>query len=166
MRRRTAHSAAFTLLELVLVLVLLTTVLAMAAPSMRGWSRSTQLKDVAREFIAVANLARTQAISTGKVHRLMVDPSNRRYWLTVQEGQTFVDYPSDLGRPDALSEQYAIQWAPAPGQPARQFIDFYPTGRSDLATIRFESVNGGDAFEVAAQTPTEGFRLVTPGANP
>src|SRR5688572_13025395 len=105
MERRTRKHAAFTLFELVLALVVISVILAMAAPSLRGWSRSTQLKDVAREFIAVTQLARTQAVSTARVHRLMVDTTGGRYWLTVEDGKGFAPYIADLGRPDPLPEQ-------------------------------------------------------------
>src|SRR5215208_972893 len=85
MCRRT-RSSAFTLLELVLVMVIIATVLAMAAPSLRGWHKGSKMKDTAAEFISLTELARTRAVSSTVVHRLMVDSQNGRCFLAMQQG--------------------------------------------------------------------------------
>ena len=65
-RRTRKASVAFTLLELVLVLVVLSTALAVAAPSMRGWSKGSTLRDAGDQFLAVARWARSQAVAGAK----------------------------------------------------------------------------------------------------
>src|SRR3954452_13919754 len=87
MCRRPPRSSAFTLLELVLVLVIIAIVPAMAAPSLRGWHKGSKMKDTAAEFISLTELARTRAVSSTMVHRLMVDSQNGRCFLAVQQGQ-------------------------------------------------------------------------------
>ena len=67
--RRTHHGKVrgFTLLELILVMVILSTVLAMAAPSLSGFFGSRQTHDTAAQILALTQLARSQAISEGVV---------------------------------------------------------------------------------------------------
>jgi Tfp pilus assembly protein FimT len=54
-----------TLLELILVMVILSTVLAMAAPSLRGFFASRRTQDTAAQILALTQLARSQAICEG-----------------------------------------------------------------------------------------------------
>src|SRR5882757_3932215 len=95
MNRRTRQSG-FTLLELMLVMLIITIVLAMAAPSMRGWRRATNLKGAAEDFITVTRYARVQAVTNGAVHRVILEPATGRYYVAVQSGQNFVELDSNL----------------------------------------------------------------------
>ena len=66
-----------TLLELVLVMVIICTILAMAAPSLRGFFTSRETSDAAAQIVALTHLARSQAITEGRVYRLNLDvPDN------------------------------------------------------------------------------------------
>src|SRR3972149_3661562 len=68
------RSVGFTLLELILVMVILSTVLAMAAPSLRGFFASRQIQDAAAQILALTQFARSQAVSEGTTYRLNFDP--------------------------------------------------------------------------------------------
>jgi type II secretion system protein H len=72
----------FTLLELIVVMVILATVLALAGPSLRGFFGSRQLPDTAAQILALTQFARSQAISEGIIYRLNFNTSKREYWLT------------------------------------------------------------------------------------
>ena len=75
----------FTLLELILVMVILSTVLAMAAPSLRGFFGSRKTNDTASQILSLTQFARSQAISEGIIYRLNFDTRERTYWLTAQK---------------------------------------------------------------------------------
>ena len=85
----------FTLLELILVMVILSTVLAMAAPSLRGFFASRKTHDTAAQILALTQFARSQAISEGIVYRLNFDTRQRTYWLTAQQAG---GEPEDTGK--------------------------------------------------------------------
>jgi type II secretion system protein H len=159
MRSQSAHRG-FTLLELVFVLVIICTVLAMAAPSLRGWSQGSRLRDTADALLATTRLARTQAVATGQVHRLNIDPANGQYQLVVQQGEEFVPVAGGFGAPSMLPEGYRIELAQA--LPAGDSsISFTPTGRTQPARIRITSEQG-ESVEIECTTPAELFRVVGP----
>ena len=172
MRTQTSHRG-FTLLELVLVLVIICTALAIAAPSLRGWSHGTYLRNAADEFVAVTRYARTQAVATGQLHRLTVESG--QYQVTVQRGEEFVPVASDLGHA-LLPEGFAIELTSS-GQTADNgnssgigknnsnsgtSIDFFPTGRTQPAKVSIRS-GQGDVLEIECAAPSESFRVLNVG---
>jgi prepilin-type N-terminal cleavage/methylation domain-containing protein len=157
MVRRVRHPG-FTLLELVLVMVIIGTVLAMAAPSLRGWSRGSLLRDTAEQFVAVTRLARTQAVSTCRIHRLNLDPAGS-YYLTVQQGQEFIHIQSNFGLPFELPGGFRIQMVTTL-QSGESYIDFYPTGRTQPARVRIFS-DQGESMDIECATPAETFQVLS-----
>jgi type II secretion system protein H len=160
MRRRRTHRPAFTLLELVLVLMVIATVLAMAAPSMRGWHKGSKLKDAAAEFITLTELARTRAVSSTRVHRLTIAAGSGRCFLVVQNGQGFDEIRDELSG-FSLPEGYQISMSDSTGA-RRDSVDFFPTGRTQEARVRITSPEGETA-DIMCATPTEGFRALAAG---
>jgi type II secretion system protein H len=156
MRTVRTQSRGFTLLELILVMVILCIAMAIAAPSLRGWSHGTRLRDSADQFLAATRFAHTQAIADCKTYRLYVDARSGTYWVTMQNGQDFVNVGSDFGRvfqlPDGVQMQVTTDSAPTV-----EYIDFYPSGRSMPATARF--VDEAGAITVTCRSPAEGFQI-------
>ncbi len=146
----------FTLLELVLVMVILCIAMAVAAPSLSGWSHASRLRDSAEQFLAAARFAHTQAIAECKTYRLYVDPQARTYWVTMQDGQQFVNVGSDFGQVFQLPDGVQMQ-VTSDSAPTVQYIEFYPSGRSMVATARF-SDNAG-SIDVTCRSPAEGFLI-------
>src|SRR5947207_6133930 len=68
------HRRGFTLLELVVVMLILTVMLAMVAPSLSGFGRGRQAEQAAANILALSRWAREQAISDGRVYRLNFSP--------------------------------------------------------------------------------------------
>lgn len=159
MRTQTPHRG-FTLLELVLVLVIICTALAVAAPSLRNWSHGSYVRNAADEFVAVTRYARTQAIATGQMYRLNLETGE--YHLTIQRGEEFTPVDSDLGRA-TLAEGYTIELL-ASQQAADKgaSIDFFPTGRTQPSKVRITS-NQGESLEIECAAPTESFRVLNVG---
>jgi len=67
---RRGSLSGFTLIELILVLLIISITMALAAPSLRGWSDGAKLRDAGDLFVASAKWARAQAILTGTPHVL------------------------------------------------------------------------------------------------
>lgn len=147
-------AAGFTLLELVLVLLLISLVMALAVPSLRGFLIGRKSADAVAQVLALAQYARAQAVSTGVAYRLNVDPAKRTYWLTVQKGAAFTDLGTEFGRRFSLPELVEASWLPSAGGTPQEYIDFFPDGRSAAARLRLVD-RQGRAFELGARSETE-----------
>jgi prepilin-type N-terminal cleavage/methylation domain-containing protein len=161
------RAGGFTLLELIAVLVLISAVLALAAPSLRRFARGRETTDAATHLLALSHLARSQAAAGAQVWRLNIDPDEGTYWLTVQEAGQFVQPQRDYGRlfrfPDgcvvALDLPETVDaYDTEDGAPC---IQFYPDGRSDPAVIELED-SEGRVIQVVSPSATERFRIETP----
>jgi len=157
MNRSASHVDGFTLLELVLVLVVLSVALAMAAPSMQGWSRGSKQRDAAENFLAVTRWARTQAAADARLYRLNIDEQAGKYFLTVQDGQQLVPLGKSMGQEFEVPEGNRIEVKDLAGQQL-QFLDFYPTGRAQPAIVRITSTHDGRVIQLESLSPAEPFR--------
>lgn len=157
--RRSGVLAGFTLLELVLVMVVMCTVLAMAAPSLRGFFASRQTADAAAQILALTRLARTQAVAEGRTYRLNVDVEAGTYWLTAQEGGAFKQLQTEFGRVFSLPEGTRITWQETSQQLSQEHIQFYPNGRTDATTVRLTG-RQGEVVEITCPSATELFRVI------
>ncbi len=153
------RSAGFTLLELVLVMVVICTVLAMAAPSLQGFFASRQTEDAAAQIVVLTQFARTQAVSEGRVYRVNFDIEAGTYWLTTQEGGAFRELDSEFGRIFSLPEGTIARWLVQPGQTPRSCVTFHPDGRTEAATVRLTG-RKGDVFDITCLSPAERFHVV------
>ena len=159
--RRCQAGAGFTLLELVLVMMIICTVLAMAAPSLRGFFASRRTTDAAAQIVALTRLARSEAVSKGRIYRLNFDVAAGTYWLTAQEGGTFNRLQTEFGRVFSLPEGTSITWQGTSGDVAREHIEFYPNGRTETAEVRLTG-RQGEVVDIACPSATELFQVVTP----
>jgi type II secretion system protein H len=154
------------LLELVLVMVIACTALAIAAPSMTGWSRGARLRNAAEEFVRLSRYARTQAVSNASVYRIQVEPSTANFWLLEQRGTEWVKVEDSFARNASVPEGGQIQITrsqndktSAPGDSAGDTITFYPNGQIQPGRIKI-SDDTGRSMEVECTTPTEDYHLV------
>jgi len=156
MTRRAKHfRSAFTLIELVLVMLLITIAMAIAAPSLRNFWKGNRVKDAGEQLAYITRLARTQAISDGAIYRLGIDPNGDGYALYKQQAEGFVLIPSDNF---ALPEETHVEVTKADGSGA-DHIDFYPNGRTEPASIRLSAAGYNDII-LTCPSPTESFSLV------
>jgi type II secretion system protein H len=148
--------SAFTLMELVLVLMLITIAMAIAAPSLRNFWKGNRVKDAGDQLSYITRLARTQAISDGAVYRLGIDPNGDGYALYVQQSSGFVLIPSDNF---ALPEDAHVEVTKSDGSGA-DHIDFYPNGRTEPAQIRLSAPGYSDIILICP-SPTEMFTIAS-----
>lgn len=77
--------AAFTLIELILVMGLLAVVMALAAPSLSKFFQGRKLESEAQRFVALTRYAQNRAVSDGVPMILWVDRTEGTYGLREQD---------------------------------------------------------------------------------
>ena len=151
-------SGGFTLLELILVMVLISVLLGIAAPSLRGFHGARRSADAAAQVLCLANYARSQSIAQGAVYRLNIDVDERVYWLTTQAGGAFVELSNEFGRRFALPDNMTVTIKMPVSGDVTPYVQFYPDGRCDEAAITLTDLQG-DAFEIGSPSATEPMRI-------
>ena len=148
-----------TLLELILVMVILSTVLAMAAPSLRGFFTSRRTEDTAAQILTLTQLARSQAISEGIIYRLNFDTEQRTYWLTAQREGVFEALKTGFGQVFTLPKDIEMELIGIEEKDKDKFLAFTPYGTVTAGTVRLID-RRGQAVEVTCPTATESFSIV------
>jgi type II secretion system protein H len=115
--RRPNSQYAFTLLELVLVMLIIAIMSAIAAPALIRFAAGRQVDNYSRSLLAAARYARAQSISEARVYRLNLDEKTAEFWLTADNGGgTFAatggDYSKPSNPPVGLSMK--VQVSPQP----------------------------------------------------
>ena len=170
MRHPSIHRAAFTLLELVLVLAVMTIMAGAAVPLLRNFGEGKAVGNAADQVVALATWGRAQAIARGVNFRLNFDPSAGAYWLTRQSGPSYENVTPDndgsavrVNQYDDVGEEFGRRFTVPPGvtftcnlpvQPDGTYITLRPTGRCDAGTVTFKDA-GGKAVEVGALSSPE-----------
>ncbi len=151
---------AFTLIELMVVIVIIGIMTAMVIPEMRGTYEDALLRSTSRKLVSVFDLAYSRAVSLSELHRVHIDPGTGRYvieHLVAQEGQTDSFAPArDLpGGKGTLDSRISIRIrdtttenpeslqassgpdssAEAAGPADANNIDFYPDGTADAREV-------------------------------
>ena len=149
---------AFTLLELVMVLMLMAIVVAAAAPSLRGWNRGQRLDNAAEQFLSAARWARTQAISTAAPHSIEINSAAGSYRVVRTDGGANAPAAGEFGREMILPPNFLIDIT-RQDESGASVIEFFPNGRLTPATI-FITSDWGEQVTIASTASAESFRRI------
>ncbi|CAN5557265.1 hypothetical protein BH10PLA1_BH10PLA1_19500 [soil metagenome] len=159
MTKKRIHPA-FTLLELILVLAILTIVVAIVAPNFRDFTTGRATRNTATQILAMTHYARTQAVTQGVPYRLNYDSQSNTLWITMEplsgSSAPANDFATRLVIDNGISVDTDI-----PQQQTGQYVEFHPSGRTDPAMIRL-SDRTGSTIEIACSSATELFRILPP----
>src|SRR5947208_1518318 len=86
-----SFAQAFTLIELILVMALLSIVLAISAPALSNFFRGRNLDSEARRFVSLTRYAQSRAVSEGVPMLLWIDIRQGAYGLQQEPGYAQVD---------------------------------------------------------------------------
>jgi prepilin-type N-terminal cleavage/methylation domain-containing protein len=78
---KSSKLAAFTLIELMVVMVLIGVMTAMILPEMKGTYEDALLRSTSRELVSVCSLASSHAVSGNQAYRLRLDLKTGRYLI-------------------------------------------------------------------------------------
>lgn len=185
---RRASARAFTLLELLAVMVVIGALGVLALPRLSGSRARGRVADQARATVALARAARARAAAEGRVHHLQVDPVARTIGLVRrrdplaapsdanQPEVEAIDADTAWSRPQPLQDdvtlvELTVPWSPLPSTETASAppvqatateplrIAFRPQGDADGARLVFEGPQG-DRFAVEVDGPSGAARIV------
>jgi prepilin-type N-terminal cleavage/methylation domain-containing protein len=140
---RPGPGSGFTLIELMVVMMLISIVLAIAIPKFGGGAFQDPVKKLSRWMINTVRTLRSAAIQQQKTQSLVIDLSNRRMWLVneAMDEKAAQDAASNkaISIPDAIQHmdvQFPQQERISSGTTE---VRFYPAGYSDQALIHLET---------------------------
>ena len=157
---------AFTLIELMVVIVLIGILTAVILPEMKGTYEGTLLRSTSRELVGVCDLASSQAISRNQQLVLQFDSGAGRYSIepgptgrALQAGASSREVPGGQGQWDTRISIAIRQFAdnatempsggttPVPVNPIQSVgrekgITFYPDGTADPTEIVLRDRDG------------------------
>jgi type II secretion system protein H len=160
--------AAFTLIELMVVLIVIAIMSAVIVGEMSGGFQDALLRSSGRQLISVFNFASSRAISVNRLYRVRFDRGTGRYFVEKHaRGDQFVptrDGPGSEGAIDSrisirVQESGEMETASAEVQTDRperapdNAVNFYPDGTTDGRQIELRDRDGfGLALLVSSVT--------------
>lgn len=145
---RKPEQAAFTMIELILVMALLVIVVAVTFPTLKGFFAGRTLESEGRRFLTLTRYGQSRAETEGVPMTLWIDPIQGSYGLEAQRGflerdNKSVDYSMDekldievaqngLGRAQLTSEQQLRRKTTGNARNANSEIHFAPDGSVDV----------------------------------
>ena len=129
----------FSLIELIVVLLIMSTIMAISAPRLTGRSESAQLQAAAADVQALGVAARSKAILRNRPVALFIDPQIRRLQLALAD--EYASDPEDatrLSRARAVADGLAIRIESQHGD----HIVFSPDGSASDGQVYIENNRG------------------------
>lgn len=125
--------AAFTLVELILVMALLATIMALAAPSLSRSMRQRYVADEAARFLAATEYARDEAVSQGVPMTLWIEPATGHFGVEPKVGFFGAD---ERSREFEVHSDIHFETSKAVAtRGIVQAVEFAPDGAPDVASI-------------------------------
>jgi type II secretion system protein H len=165
--RKSPNLAAFTLIELMVVMVLIGIMTAMILPEMKGTYEDALLRSSSRELVSVCSLASSHAVSVNQAHRLRLDLKTGHYSIERRvsnrgakgrsvaareviggEGELDTRISIEIHKTDDVAPEGAEEGSsPASGSSAQlagrdDGITFYPDGTADASEILLRDRDG------------------------
>ncbi|HVY69226.1 MAG TPA: prepilin-type N-terminal cleavage/methylation domain-containing protein [Verrucomicrobiae bacterium] len=117
--------AAFTLLEMVVVVALIAILAAAIVPEMRGTMGDARLRASGRQLIDVIDMTCSRAVSLNQLHRLRFEPGTGRYRVErrasredrAEKGRRFVPAREIPGFEGEIDRRVSLHVRPLDGEP-------------------------------------------------
>ena len=165
---RKSARQAFTLIELLFVIVIIAITLGVSNPILRDTFDDIKLKTASQDIAGIIRYAQEQAIVKNTIISLNIDPQDKSYWLSQknksEEENAEETYSEErlagrFGRTFSLSEGLTIEFL-------KEAVDFQPDGQPDEAVIKLSNAKGktititltpnvGDCVSISDETDTK-----------
>ena len=151
--RKQAH-AGFTLIELVIVMTIIVIGFFAVRPAFSGALRNAQRRAMLREMVSLLIQARTEAVGSGKLVRLLCDPDQGTLSLEVQvdpaqDRSEFEPLPVTGREVMSLPPDYSVTGLEIGGMDVTGqgpgAVYYYPDGSNDGLVLKMEGATGQQA---------------------
>lgn len=151
---------AFTLLELILIMIILCTVLALAAPSLRGFFSSRQLNDISERILVMTRYAKTQAVFESRYYRVNFDMASdqRRCWISVMNESQYQYLNTSFGNDFKIPSDIKMTFDNVLEESGVNYFEFDPKGYSKAGWVQLEDQQG-NIMAVVCNSPSEYFEI-------
>lgn len=128
-RFRSFHlRAAFTMIELLLVVLILSVIAALAVPNFSHSYAKIQLRNNVYDIANLMRYAQSRAVIRNKTMRLQIDLTTKKYWIEEQVEDGFQSFSGRMGGKYSVISGASIEQE-------HDHILFYPDGRIEKVYI-------------------------------
>ena len=150
---------AFTLIELILVLVIIGLLMAIVAPRLSGLRDRTRLDGQARALHAMLAEARLRATQDGVAWRLVIDRDEHEAWLEVHTAIGDTRPHNTAGRIMELDDRIEVEWlGQSPREEPQLTIVFEPGGITEPGQVVLWDDDTSSAV-ITCASYTEPYRI-------
>ena len=125
-----------TLLELILVMVLLCTVLAIAAPSLRGFFANREINETSSRICSMMRYASTQAISGSNYYRFNYNTDTHKFWLTYLYEGRYEILETNYSKKFSIPLDIDVEIEDWPREEGAYYVEFSPIGKTTVGRMR------------------------------
>jgi type II secretion system protein H len=158
-------AAAFTLIELMVVIAIIAVMTAVIIPEMKGTFEDALLRSTARDLISTIDFAHSKAISGNRPHRIRIDTQKHEYVIEKQvpDGppDEFTPLPDSMDVRGQLDARISVAMRETPPMPTEDSFAQGPefgappeTATFSRDTIVFKADGTTDAREIVLQDRT------------
>jgi len=158
-RKYSVQVNAFTLLELILIMIILCTVLAIVSPSLRGFFTSRQLTDITEQILAMTRYAKVQAVFESRYYRVNFDPQKRLYWISSLRESQYERLDNNFGNLHSIPKEIDIIFDDVLYDHGVYYFEFDPEGYSKEASVRLRDKQN-TTREIICYSPAENYEVV------
>ena len=156
--RTRGHSAGFSLLEMLVVLVIIAAASLLAMAAFGGGMRGMQLRSSAKEIAAQLRFARAVAISTGEPQDVVIDPRGRS-WRGAKGRSGSLPGEGEV----VFTGAGAAQFADVADSEGKGVVRFFPDGAATGGRVRLLANGAGWDVDVRWLTGEVVMRRVQDG---
>tara|TARA_Y100001933_G_scaffold264699_1_gene331903 strand:+ start:14481 stop:15050 length:570 start_codon:yes stop_codon:yes gene_type:complete len=149
----------FSFFELIVVLVILSTVLGMLAPNLRGFFFAHQTHEKALHLMALMRHARSQAVTQGITHRLTFNLADRQYILQQQVDGQYVSLGDSLGQTFTWPDTVELTFEADVEQNDPIYLIFKPQGTVTPGKITLKGQDEDKGYVLRSLTSSELYAL-------